>query len=102
MGINVGAALGTILVGYLGQRIGWGYGSGLAGIGMLAGLVVFVLGKSALKGAGEAPEPLSRPREWKLDAVGVGAAAVIWLLVQYTDVSQHLQPVSGIRLLGYF
>src|SRR3546814_6215303 len=69
MGINVGAALGTILVGYLGQRIGWGYGFGLAGIGMLAGLVVFVLGKSALKGSGEAPAPLSRPREWTLYAV---------------------------------
>src|SRR3546814_10002099 len=63
MGINVGAALGTILVGYLGQRIGWGYGFGLAGIGMLAGLVVFVLGKSELKGAGEAPAPLSPSRD---------------------------------------
>ena len=37
MGINVGAAIGTILVGYLGETIGWGYGFGLAGIGMLAG-----------------------------------------------------------------
>src|SRR3546814_9566003 len=35
MGINVGASLGTILVGYLGQRIGWSYGFGLAGIGLV-------------------------------------------------------------------
>ena len=28
MGINVGAALGTILVGYLGETIGWAYGFG--------------------------------------------------------------------------
>src|SRR3546814_6295382 len=68
---------------------------------MLAGLVVFVLGKSALKGAGEAPAPLSRPREWTLYAVGVGAVAVIWLLVQYQDVIQNLLLVSGILLLGY-
>ena len=60
MGINVGAAIGTILVGYLGETIGWGYGFGLAGIGMLAGLIVFVLGKKALHGAGEAPEPLGQ------------------------------------------
>src|SRR3546814_19488714 len=66
---------------------------------MLAGLVVFVLGKSALKGAGEAPAPLSRPREWTLYAVGVGAVAVIWLLVQYQDVIQNLLLVSGILLL---
>ena len=59
MGINVGAAIGTILVGYLGETIGWGYGFGLAGIGMLAGLVVFVLGKKALRGAGEAPRRCS-------------------------------------------
>ena len=59
MGINLGAAVGTILVGYLGETIGWGYGFGLAGIGMLAGLIVFVLGKKALLGGGEAPVPLA-------------------------------------------
>ncbi len=62
MGINLGAAVGTILVGYLGQTIGWGFGFGLAGIGMLAGLVVFVLGKKVLRGAGEAPAPLVEGR----------------------------------------
>ncbi|HEX6410969.1 MAG TPA: peptide MFS transporter [Sphingomicrobium sp.] len=101
MGINLGAAIGTILVGYLGQTIGWGYGFGLAGIGMLAGLVVFVLGKSALRGAGEAPQALAKSKEWTLYAVGVGAVAVIWALVQYQDVIQTLLVISGIALLGY-
>jgi POT family proton-dependent oligopeptide transporter len=68
MGINVGAAIGTILVGYLGQTIGWGYGFGLAGIGMLAGLIVFVLGKKALRGAGEAPRPLASARNGRSTA----------------------------------
>jgi len=101
MGINVGAAIGTILVGYLGQTIGWGYGFGLAGIGMLAGLVVFVLGKAALRGAGEAPQPISRSKEWTLYAIGLAAVAVIWALVQYQDVIQGLLVVSGLALLGY-
>jgi len=101
MGINVGAAIGTILVGYLGQTIGWGYGFGLAGIGMLAGLVVFVLGKKALRGAGEAPQALAKAKEWTLYAVGIGAVAVIWALVQYQDVIQGLLVVSGLGLLGY-
>ena len=101
MGINVGAAIGTILVGYLGQTIGWGYGFGLAGIGMLAGLVVFVLGKKALHGAGEAPRPLSRSTEWTLYGVGLASVAVIWALVQYQDVIQTLLVISGISLLGY-
>ncbi|QKG70817.1 peptide MFS transporter [Erythrobacter mangrovi] len=101
MGINVGAAIGTILVGYLGQTIGWGFGFGLAGIGMLAGLVVFVLGKKALKGAGEAPVVLSKSREWTLYGIGLAAVAVIWALVQYQDVIQSLLAVSGVALLGY-
>jgi POT family proton-dependent oligopeptide transporter len=101
MGINVGAALGTILVAYLGQTIGWGWGFGLAGIGMLAGLVVFVLGKSVLHGAGEAPRSLTPAREWMLYGVGLASVAVIWALVQYQDVIQGLLMVSGIALLGY-
>lgn len=101
MGINVGAALGTILVAYLGQTIGWGYGFGLAGIGMLAGLIVFVLGKASLKGAGEAPAPLARSKEMVLYGVGFASVAVIWALVQYQDVIQGLLAVSGVALLGY-
>src|SRR5688572_30679284 len=101
MGINLGAAIGTILVGYLGETIGWGYGFGLAGIGMLAGLAVFVLGKKALHGAGEAPAPLSTRKEVTLYGVGIAAVAVIWALVQYQDVIQTLLIISGVGLLGY-
>ncbi len=101
MGINVGAAIGTILVGYLGQTVGWGYGFGLAGIGMLAGLIVFVLGKKSLQGAGEAPKPLGTGTEWTLYGVGLAAVAVIWALVQYQDVIENLLYVSGALLLGY-
>ena len=101
MGINLGSAIGTILVGYLGQTIGWGWGFGLAGLGMLAGLVVFVLGKKALLGAGEAPEPLTKGREWSIYLIGLASVAVIWALVQYQDVIQTLLAISGIGLLGY-
>jgi POT family proton-dependent oligopeptide transporter len=101
MGINVGAALGTILVGYLGQTLGWQYGFGLAGIGMVAGLIVFVLGKAALRGSGEAPRPLTKTTEWTVYAVGLAAVAVIWGLVQYQDVIQTLLYISGAALLAY-
>ena len=101
MGINLGAAVGTILVGYLGETIGWGWGFGLAGVGMLAGLVVFVLGKSALRGAGEAPAALTRAREFTLYAIGIAAVGVIWVLIQYQNVIGNLLWVSGAALLGY-
>ena len=101
MGVNVGAALGTILVGYLGETIGWAYGFGMAGIGMIIGLVIFVLGKASLKGRGEAPQPLSRQKELTLYGVGLAAVAVCWGLIQFQDVIQNLLIVSGLAMLGY-
>jgi POT family proton-dependent oligopeptide transporter len=101
MGINVGAAIGTILVGWLGETFGWGYGFGAAGFGMLLGLIVFVLGRGTLRGAGEAPGPLTKSREYTLYGVGVAAVAVMWGLIQYQNVIQNLLIISGLALLGY-
>jgi POT family proton-dependent oligopeptide transporter len=55
MGINVGAASSALIVGYVGENIGWHYGFGLAGIGMLLGQIVFIGGQKYLKGVGEPP-----------------------------------------------
>lgn len=43
MGINLGAAMSPLLCGFIGETYGWSYGFGLATIGMLTGLAVFVL-----------------------------------------------------------
>jgi len=53
MGINLGALLAPLVVGYLGQRVDWHYGFGAAGVFMLIGLVQYVLGRDRLRGAGE-------------------------------------------------
>jgi POT family proton-dependent oligopeptide transporter len=108
MGVNVGSALGTILVGYLGETVGWAYGFGLAGIGMVAGLIIFVIGRPALRGRGEPPDPARLKArsaglslEVLLYAVGVAAVAAIWLLIQYQNVIGTLLLVSGVALLLY-
>ena len=102
MGINVGAAIGTILAGYLGETYGWKYGFGAAGLGMLLGLVVFVLGKGLLNGAGEPPVRKSgQVADPVLYGIGIAAVAVIWALIQYQDVIQNLLIFSGLGLLGY-
>lgn len=101
VGINVGAALGVIFAGYLGETYGWAYGFGAAGIGMLLGLIVFVLGKPLLKGQGEAPRPLSKGTEWALYGLGVASIGVIWALIQYQSVIETLLIISGVALLGY-
>jgi POT family proton-dependent oligopeptide transporter len=101
MGVNAGAALGSILVGYLGETIGWAWGFGLAGIGMVAGLVIFVVGRPALGGKGEPPVPLAPRREWTLYSVGLGAVAMIWLLIQFQAVIQNLLIAAGVAMLAY-
>jgi POT family proton-dependent oligopeptide transporter len=58
MGINVGAALGPLVAGSLGEseRFGWHYGFAAAGVGMLLGLATFVWGRNKyLAGIGLPP-----------------------------------------------
>ena len=52
IGINVGAFLSSLIVGYVGEVHGWHYGFGLAGIGMAAGLVQYLAGQKYLKTVG--------------------------------------------------
>lgn len=52
IGINVGAFLSSLIVGYVGEVHGWHYGFGLAGIGMTLGLIQYVLGQKHLKYVG--------------------------------------------------
>ena len=101
MGVNVGAAIGTIFAGYLGETYGWKYGFGAAGVGMLLGLVVFVLGKKTLNGAGEAPVALSGNKQGLIYGISVASIGVIWALIQYQSVIQNLLIVSGVLLLIY-
>jgi len=52
IGINVGAFLSSLIVGYVGEVHGWHYGFGLAGIGMAAGLIQYMAGQKHLKHVG--------------------------------------------------
>jgi POT family proton-dependent oligopeptide transporter len=55
VGINIGALVGGLVCGYVGERFGWTYGFAIAGAGMLLGLVTFHSGRRTLLGKGEAP-----------------------------------------------
>jgi len=77
MGINLGALISPIACGWVGERINWRLGFGLAGIGMLAGLTQYVLGGKYMGTAGlhpaaaESPEAQTRQkRNALLGAVG--------------------------------
>ncbi|MBA2410420.1 MAG: peptide MFS transporter [Gammaproteobacteria bacterium] len=61
MGINIGGFLAPLLCGFIGQTYGWHYGFGLAGVGMLIGLAVFLLGRRRFANYGlPPPAPAAR------------------------------------------
>jgi POT family proton-dependent oligopeptide transporter len=77
MGINTGALLAPVLCGWLGEKVSWRLGFGLAGIGMLTGLVQYVAGWKHLGSAGlRQPAPRPRPSGRLLLAVLTLVAAI--------------------------
>lgn len=110
MGINLGAALGALVCGYLGVHpdYGWSYGFGAAGVGMLLGLIVFVLGKPLLLGRGESSDPAKLSSkvagikfEWLIYVVGLLAVALCWWLVQNQKEVGTLLGIGGTILVLY-
>jgi POT family proton-dependent oligopeptide transporter len=59
MGINIGAFLGPIICGYLGENVDWHYGFGAAGVGMVLGLIQYRVTQYHLGDAGKYPTPFS-------------------------------------------
>lgn len=109
MGINMGAFLASIFCGYLGIVHGWKYGFGLAGIGMLIGLLVFLSCQSWLEGKAEPPsmEKLKEKVflfinvEWMCYLVGVAIIAVSMFLVMNEElVGGILGPIGIVMMLG--
>ena len=47
MGINIGALISPLICGYVGERISWRLGFGVAGVGMLVGVMQYVLRRPA-------------------------------------------------------
>ena len=82
MGINLGALISPLICGYIGERISWRLGFGVAGLGMLVGLIQYLATSRHLGSAGLHPastgDPARDEREKKstIRAMGIGAAVV--------------------------
>jgi proton-dependent oligopeptide transporter, POT family len=74
MGINMGAFIAPLVCGFLGQRVNWHLGFGAAGVGMVLGIIQYVLGGSHLGTAGLEPAPSKSPEE----AAAVRRSAKLW------------------------
>ena len=108
LGINLGSLLATFSVSYLGEVYGWSYGFGLAGIGMVLGLITFILGKPYLKGKGETlfPERLNKTylgikTEYLIYLSGIILTFIIWQIIQNNQIVQNLLIVTGLISVTY-
>jgi POT family proton-dependent oligopeptide transporter len=76
MGINAGAFLAPLVCGWLGFTYGWHWGFGAAGVGMLAGLIVFMIGSRN----GVFLDVGHQPEKWqKRKVLGGNVANVIYM-----------------------
>jgi len=85
MGINLGAFAGPLACGTLGEEVNWHMGFGLAGVGMVAGLIQFSLTQGNLGEAGHlkasAREGEGRKQDWRKFLTTVGTALAVIAIV---------------------
>jgi POT family proton-dependent oligopeptide transporter len=83
MGINIGAFIGPLICGYLGESVNWHYGFAAAGVGMLFGLAQYRLTQHELGEAGRLPNEAARNglQAWRWVRVVVAAAVILLVLV---------------------
>ena len=97
MGINLGALLAPLTCGVIGEVYGWHWGFGLAGVGMLLGLMLFLAMQGVLGDEGLPPDP--GHLHGKL-APGVSRELAVWLgsLAVLPLVMALLVPGLGAKL----
>ena len=89
MSINIGSTLGFLICSYLGEKIGWHWGFGAAGIGMTFGVIQYIKHRHLLGDAGMHPNEMSDDKRKKLN--------------NYLKVSLvGMFLVIGAGLLGFF
>ena len=95
MGINIGAFAAPLITGALGERVGWHFGFGAAGVGMLIGLLTFRLRAPSTLGS-IGLQPTAGPEEQRrvklITFIGVAAAFLLVLLASAGVVV--INPVS--------
>ncbi len=106
MGINVGAFFGQLITGFLGEQVGWHYGFGAAGVGMLIGLTVFTLrAKHTLGDIGlepsRHPDPAVAAKQQRMGklivGIGLGLLAIVVVLAATGTIAINPQAL-GTRL----
>ena len=106
MGINVGALVGPLIVGFLGERINWHLGFSAAGVGMVLGLVQYKMGLKYLGEAGrlqpEVRDGVSQAKQRLLMGIGVTVGLVVVLALMQSMGAIALDLVRVAEGTGIF
>ena len=103
VGINSGAVAGQLLTGLLGEKIGWHWGFGIAGVGMLAGLAWFALrARATLGNLGQDvvrdPDPVKQARQERIIklalAIGLGLLALVFVIAALGMIQLNPQAIG--------
>ena len=84
MGINIGAFISPLIVGYLGEQVNWHYGFAAAGLGMVAGLIQYKISENRLGLVGAEPTAEHSPEG--LSKIRRGLAAVMTLFAVFVGL----------------
>lgn len=101
MGINTGALIAPLITGYLGERVGWHWGFGAAGLGMIIGVIMFKLRMKPTLGpigATSNATPAEQAKVKRMVFAGVAAIAIVVLLTMFGVI--HINPVALAERMG--
>jgi POT family proton-dependent oligopeptide transporter len=105
MGINLGAFIGPLVCGYLGEDINWHLGFAAAGVGMVFGLIQYRLGFRKFGSAGTreiAPGERSRAIRLLSAGIGVVVAVAIVMVAIHTRGVLTITPLKVAQAMGFF
>ena len=104
MAINIGSILGFFICGFLGENIGWHYGFAAAGIGMLFGLIQFVLKKKSLDQIGLMPSTQLSKEKKKREINILILGFIVFLTVALTGIMGFwtFEPIAAAENLTLF
>jgi proton-dependent oligopeptide transporter, POT family len=105
MGINIGATIAPLITGYLGEQINWHYGFGVAGIGMVLGLIQYKATEKYLGDAGNPPEANTPEQQRNARRIRTGLLVIIGLLAILVTLlltrTVVINPVAFAQASGY-
>jgi POT family proton-dependent oligopeptide transporter len=91
LGINAGVILAPLIVGTLGEKVGWHYGFGAAGVGMLLSIAIYLSGQKYLRASDNAPrtgvDPAAMTPKEKLTGQDWRALIALILLIPVIAVA---------------